>query len=82
MTERAIKPKQPIKRRKKTAKAAKVDMPQPNSAAEAAIFVGSLGMIICAVLVFVGAWFAMIMVSASGHAESGLTLTQIGRAHV
>ncbi len=53
MTARAIKPKQPIKRRKKTAKAAKVDMPQPNSVAEAAIFVGSLGMALYAVFVFV-----------------------------
>lgn len=53
MTERAIKPKQPIKRRKKTAKAAKVEMPQPNSAAEAAIFVGSLGMVLYAIFVFV-----------------------------
>ena len=75
MTERAIKPKQSVKHKKKAIKAAKVDMPQPNSAAEAAIFVGSLGMIVCAVLVFVGAWFAMVMVSASGHAESGLALT-------
>ncbi len=75
MTERAIKPKQPVKRKKKAIKAAKVDTPQPNSVAEAAIFVGSLGMIVCAVLVFVGAWFAMVMVSASGHAESGLALT-------
>ena len=75
MKERAIKPKQPVKHRKKTIKSVKTDAPQPNSAAEAAIFVGSLGMIVCAVLVFVGAWFAMVMVSASGHAESGLALT-------
>ena len=53
MTERAIKPKQPIKRRKKTAKSVKTDMPQPNSVAEAAIFVGSLGMALYAVFVFV-----------------------------
>ena len=53
MTERAIKPKQPVKRKKKTIKAAKVDTPQPNSAAEAAIFVGSLGMALYAVFVFV-----------------------------
>lgn len=53
MTERAIKPKQPVKRKKKAIKAAKVDMPQPNSAAEAAIFVGSLGMALYAVFVFV-----------------------------
>ena len=49
MTERAIKPKQPVKRKKKAIKAAKVDMPQPNSVAEAAIFVGSLGMALYAV---------------------------------
>ncbi len=53
MTERAIKPKQPVKRKKKAIKAAKVDTPQPNSAAEAAIFVGSLGMALYAVFVFV-----------------------------
>ena len=53
MTERAIKPKQPVKRKKKTIKAAKVDTPQPNSAAKAAIFVGSLGMALYAVFVFV-----------------------------
>ena len=53
MTERAIKPKQPVKRKKKTIKAAKVDTPQPNSAAEAAIFVGSLGMALYAIFVFV-----------------------------
>ena len=53
MTGRAIKPKQPVKRKKKAIKAAKVDMPQPNSAAEAAIFVGSLGMALYAVFVFV-----------------------------
>ena len=53
MTERAIKPKQPVKRKKKAIKAAKVDTPQPNSAAEAAIFVGSLGMALYAIFVFV-----------------------------
>ena len=53
MTERAIKQKQPVKRKKKAIKAAKVDTPQPNSAAEAAIFVGSLGMALYAVFVFV-----------------------------
>lgn len=59
MTERAIKPKQPIKRRKKTAKSVKTDMPQPNSAAEAAIFVGSLGMALYAVFMFMLAFVAL-----------------------
>ncbi len=53
MTERAIKPKQPVKHKKKAIKAAKVNTPQPNSAAEAAIFVGSLGMALYAIFVFV-----------------------------
>ena len=53
MTERAIKQKQSVKRKKKAIKAAKVDMPQPNNAAEAAIFVGSLGMALYAIFVFV-----------------------------
>lgn len=66
MTERAIKPKQPIKRRKKTAKAAKVDMPQPNSAAEAAIFVGSLGIIVYAIFVIIRTLLAIGFSRASG----------------
>jgi membrane protein len=66
MTERAIKPKQPIKRRKKTAKAAKVDMTQPNSAAEAAIFVGSLGIIVYAIFVIIRTLLAIGFSRASG----------------
>ena len=52
MTERAVKPKQPVKRRK-TAKTVKTSTPQPNSAAEAAIFIGSLGIMLYAVAMFV-----------------------------
>ena len=64
--ERAIKPKQPIKRRKKSMKAAKVDMPQPNSTAEAAIFVGSLGIIVYAILVIIRTLLAIGFSRASG----------------
>lgn len=53
MTERAMKPKQPLKRKKRAIKAAKVDTLQPNSVAEAAIFVGSLGIIVYAILVII-----------------------------
>ena len=66
MTERAIKPKQPIKRKKKTIKAAKVDTPQPNSAAEAAIFVGSLGIIVYAIFVIMRTLLAIGFSRASG----------------
>lgn len=66
MTERAIKPKQPIKRKKKAIKAAKVDMPQPNSAAEAAIFVGSLGIIVYAIFVIIRTLLAIGFSRASG----------------
>lgn len=66
MTERAIKPKQPVKRKKKTIKAAKVDTPQPNSAAEAAIFVGSLGIIVYAILVIIRTLLAIGFSRASG----------------
>ena len=50
MIERAMKPRQPLKR-KKTANTVKTSTPQPNSAAEAAIFIGSLGIIIYAIFV-------------------------------
>ena|GEM_PF-555584 len=66
MTERAIKPKQPVKRKKKTIKAAKVDMPQPNSVAEAAIFVGSLGIIVYAIFVIIRTLLAIGFSRASG----------------
>lgn len=66
MTERAIKPKQPVKRKKKAIKAAKVDTPQPNSAAEAAIFVGSLGIIVYAILVIIRTLLAIGFSRASG----------------
>lgn len=59
MIERAMKPKQPVKRKKKATKAAKVDTPQPNSAAEAAIFVGSLGIIVYAIFVIMKALLAI-----------------------
>lgn len=59
MTERAMKPKQPVKRKKRAIKAAKVDTLQPNSAAEAAIFVGSLGIIVYAILVIIRTLLAM-----------------------
>ena len=71
MTERAIKPKQPIKRKKKAIKAAKVDMPQPNSAAEAAIFVGSLGMALYAVFMFMLAFVALAF-NDTGRSGMGL----------
>lgn len=51
MKERAMKPKQPLKR-KKTAKIVKTSTPQPNSAAEAAIFIGSLGIMLYAADMF------------------------------
>ena len=66
MTERAIKPKQPVKRKKKAVKAAKVDMPQPNSVAEAAIFVGSLGIIVYAIFVIIRTLLAIGFSRASG----------------
>ena len=66
MTERAIKPKQPVKRKKKAIKAAKVDTPQPNNTAEAAIFVGSLGIIVYAILVIIRALLAIGFSRASG----------------
>ena len=66
MTERAIKPKQPVKRKKKAIKAAKVDTPQPNSAAEAAIFVGSLGIIVYAIFVIMRTLLAIGFSRASG----------------
>ena len=66
MTGRAIKPEQPVKRKKKIAKAAKVDMPQPNSAAEAAIFVGSLGIIVYAIFVIIRTLLAIGFSRASG----------------
>lgn len=66
MTERAIKPKQPVKRKKKAVKAVKVDTPQPNSAAEAAIFVGSLGIIVYAILVIIRTLLAIGFSRASG----------------
>ena len=59
MTERAMKPNQPVKRKKRAIKAAKVDTLQPNSAAEAAIFVGSLGIIVYAILVIIRTLLAM-----------------------
>ena len=62
MTER----KQSVKRKKKAIKAAKVDTPQPNSAAEAAIFVGSLGIIVYAVLVIIRTLLAIGFSRASG----------------
>lgn len=72
MTERAIKPKQPVKRKKKAIKAAKVDIPQPNSAAEAAIFVGSLGMALYAVFMFMLAFVALAF-NDTGRSGMGLT---------
>lgn len=66
MTERAIKPKQSVKRKKKAIKAAKVDMSQPNSAAEAAIFVGSLGMALYAIFVIIRTLLAIGFSRASG----------------
>ena len=66
MTERAIKPKQSVKHKKKAIKAAKVDMPQPNSAAEAAIFVGSLGIIVYAIFVIMRTLLAIGFSRASG----------------
>ena len=58
MIERAMKPKQPLKR-KKTAITVKTSTPQPNSAAEAAIFVGSLGIIVYAIFVIMKALLAI-----------------------
>ena len=66
MTECAIKPRQPVKRKKKAIKAAKVDTPQPNSAAEAAIFVGSLGVIVYAFFVIIRTLLAIGFSRASG----------------
>ena len=67
MTERAVKPKQPVKRRK-TAKTVKTSTPQPNSAAEAAIFIGSLGiMLYAAVMLLLG------LVNSNGDTSRGNT---------
>ncbi len=67
MTERAMKPKQPLKR-KKTAKTVKTSTPQPNSAAEAAIFIGSLGiMLYAAVMLLLG------IVNSNGDTNRGNT---------
>ena len=77
MTERAIKPKQPIKRKKKAIKAAKVDMPQPNSAAEAAIFVGSLGIIVYAIFVIIRTLLAIGFSRASGGGGEGIGIVVI-----
>ena len=74
MTERAIKPKQPIKRRKKTAKSVKTDMPQPNSVAEAAIFVGSLGMALYAVFAFV---MSVVVVAFNDTGAKGVELISL-----
>ena len=65
MTERAMKPKQPLKR-KKTAKTVKTSTPQPNSAAEAAIFIGSLGIIVYAIFVIMRTLLAIGFSRASG----------------
>lgn len=67
MTERAVKPKQPVKRRK-TAKTVKTSTPQPNSAAEAAIFIGSLGIMLYAVAMFV-----LGLVNSNGDTSRGNT---------
>lgn len=67
MKERAMKPKQPLKR-KKTAKIVKTSTPQPNSAAEAAIFIGSLGiMLYAAVMLLLG------IVNSNGDTDRGNT---------
>ena len=67
MTERAVKPKQPLKR-KKTANTVKTSTPQPNSAAEAAIFIGSLGiMLYAAVMLLLG------IVNSNGDTDRGNT---------
>ena len=65
MTERAMKLKQPLKR-KKTAKTVKTSTPQPNSAAEAAIFIGSLGIIVYAIFVIMRTLLAIGFSRASG----------------
>ena len=80
MTERAIKSKQPVKRKKKAVKAAKVDMPQPNSVAEAAIFVGSLGMALYAVFVFVMSVVAVAFNDTGAKDVELISLPKIGRA--
>lgn len=55
-----MKPKQPLKR-KKTAKTVKTSTPQPNSAAEAAIFIGSLG-----IMLYAAAMFLLGLVNSNG----------------
>lgn len=67
MTERAVKPKQPVKRRK-TAKTVKTSTPQPNSAAEAAIFIGSL-----AIMLYAVAMFVLGLVNSNGDTSRGNT---------
>lgn len=56
-----MKPKQPLKR-KKTAKIVKTSTPQPNSAAEAAIFIGSLG-----IMLYAAAMFLLGLVNSNGY---------------
>ena len=65
MKERAVKPKQPVKR-KKTAKIVKTSTPQPNNTAEAAIFIGSLGIIVYAIFVIMRTLLAIGFSRASG----------------
>ena len=60
MTGRAMKPKQPLKR-KKTANTVKTSTPQPNSVAEAAIFIGSLG-----IMLYAAAMFLLGLVNSNG----------------